>query len=361
MKKHFWLAGLLFFIFSCKKEDTTPNDNFLVPGIEEADQWLIPVGWVRDGGVGRDGIQSIDDPIHITAQQASFLNDDDLILGFKYKETIIAYPQKILNYHEVVNDKIDDFAFSVTYCPLTGTALVYERNIDGQETTFGVSGLLYNSNLIVYDRSSGSLWSQMLLQSVNGSKKASESEFHQLVETTWENWRQWYPGTKVLTVEELQVQPDYDIYPYGDYKTSDQTLFDLPESFSEIPKKERILGIKVGNEVDYMRFGTFGQLNSQQIMEIGGEEVLVFGSEKGNYLMAFFTKTIGGDSIRFRKSLIGTGEGLLFEDTEGNAWDFFGTAVSGDREGEQLAVPTHFMGYAFAWAAFYPDFFNGSN
>ncbi|WP_304237356.1 DUF3179 domain-containing protein [Jiulongibacter sediminis] len=362
MKKSLWLACLMLSALSCKKEETTPNNSISLPSIEEADQWLIPVSEIKDGGVGKDGIKSIDEPIHISAQQASFMNDDDLILGFKYNETVIAYPQKILDYHEIINDKIDDFAFSISYCPLTGSGLLYDRSLDGVETTFGVSGLLYNSNLILYDRGSGSLWSQMLLKSINGSKMTAENGFHQLVETTWGNWRSWYPGTKVLSVEGLEVQPDYDVYPYGDYKTNnDNLLFGVANNLSDIPKKERILGIKVGGEVGYVQFKTFGQLNSQLVREIGGEEVLVFGSEKDNYMLAYLAKTTEGDIIRFRKSLMGTGGGLLFEDTQGNAWDFFGTAVSGDREGEQLVIPTHFMGYAFAWAAFYPDFFTGSN
>ena len=362
MKKLCWPVFAVFLAFSCKKEEPTPDNTILLPTIEEADQWLVPIDQLKDGGVGIDGIKSIDDPVHVTAIQADFMNDDDLILGFKFKETVIAYPQKILDYHEIVNDRIGDFAFSVSYSPLTGTGLLFERTIDGTETTFGVSGILYNSNLLLYDRASGSVWSQMMMKAVNGSKISKENKFHQMIETTWGNWKKWYPGTKVLKVDNLDIQPNYDVYPYGDYKTNNDSLFfGTVSNLTEIPLKERILGIKIGQELSYVQFQDFGVSKSELVREIDGEEVLIFGSEKSNYLMAYQTKTTEGDAIRFRKSLIGTGEGLLFEDTRGNVWDIFGTAVSGDREGEQLVVPEHFMGYAFAWEAFYPEFFNGSD
>ncbi len=356
MKKVSMVLGVLFLAFSCKKDDNTGS--VIVPdGTEPNSEWAIPVEQVRDGGVGRDGIKSIDAPLRVLATQASFLNDDDLVLGVVYNGKPVAYPHKILDYHEIVNDKIDDFAFSISYCPLTGTGVLYDRTIDGKETTFGVSGLLYNSNLILYDRESSSLWSQMLLKSVNGVQLNANAPFYQLIETTFGTWKNWYPGTEVFTVD-LRIAPNYDQYPYGDYKTNnDYLLFSVPIELKTIPNKERVLGVKVGEQVTYYRFRTFGQLNSYVTKEFNGEELLVFGSEKDNYMMAYFTKTTDGEKVSVRESLLGIEEGGLFMDTSGTKWDIFGVAYEGPGKGDQLVIPTNFIGYAFAWAAFYPNDF----
>ena len=97
------------------------------------------------------------------------MSEVELVVGIVIDGHARAYPHKILDWHEIINDKIGNTAFAITYCPLTGTALGWDRTVNGTETTFGVSGLLYNTNLIPYDRLTGSYWSQMLSKSIRGS------------------------------------------------------------------------------------------------------------------------------------------------------------------------------------------------
>ncbi|MFT7421794.1 MAG: hypothetical protein ACI9QN_002725, partial [Arcticibacterium sp.] len=138
----------------------------------------------------------------------------------------------------------------------------------------------------------------------------------------------------------------------------DFLLFSVPTKLKGFPQKERILGIENNGEVLSSRFSTFSEdLSGFLVREIGGEKMFIFGSEKENYMFAYFAKTEMGDVIELAELLMGLEEGGLFLDTEGNKWDIMGRAYKGDRTGQQLKVPVNYIGYAFAWAAFYPDNF----
>ncbi|MEM6806653.1 MAG: DUF3179 domain-containing (seleno)protein, partial [Bacteroidota bacterium] len=143
---------LLPFIFSCREGGS--------------DDWLVPQDEVFDGGPGKDGIPSIDEPRFIDADAANFISENDLVVGYADGNEAKAYPHVILDWHEIVNDETNNFPHAIVYCPLTGSATGWERTIDGKKTTFGVSGLLYNTNIIPYDRETDSNWSQMSLKCV---------------------------------------------------------------------------------------------------------------------------------------------------------------------------------------------------
>ena len=106
--------------------------------------WLIPINEVLDGGPGKDGIPALENPENIGVNDIHFLSDSDLVIGFSSGNQARAYPHKILDWHEIINDEVNGKKLAVTYCPLTGTGIGWKRSIDGQTTTFGVSGLLYN-------------------------------------------------------------------------------------------------------------------------------------------------------------------------------------------------------------------------
>jgi len=351
-----FLVGAIMLLSGCKKDvgpgtatGSTDNDMNV--------EWDIPFKLVKDGGVGKDGIRSVDAPVVVDRNSATFLKDDELILGLKYGNTVIAYPHKILDYHEIVNHGIADFNYAISYCPLTGTGVLYNRKINGKLTTFGVSGLLFNSNLILYDRASDSMWPQMMLKSVQGEHRGVENEFHQLIETTWGTWKKWFPNSKVMSVSE-NLGKNYDRYPYGDYKTNNAyLLFSVPAKLKTIPQKERILGIRNNGEVIYTRFSNFSESNPFTVKSIGEDKVYVFGSEKDNYMFAYFGKTTTGTVINISEVLLGKEVEALFKDTEGNKWNIMGEAIEGKRKGQKLKIPENYIGYAFAWGAFYPDFF----
>ena len=342
--------------FACRKDqDTLPVSTDDFPLVDSL--WTVGISDIKDGNVGKNGIKAIDEPEFVGAASADFITDEELVLGIYYKGKARAYPVKILNYHEVVNDQMEDFAFTISYSVLTGTGVIFPAQLDTLDATFSVSGLLYKSNLLLYDRSSESVWSQMLREAVSGPASGAKASFYPLFQTSWKTWKAWFPDTQIMSPSAL-VMPDYDVYPYGNYDVNnDSLLFGVTSRLQLIPNKERILGIQTNGNGSYMRSRIFGQLNSYVTQDVGGQEVLVFGSEKDNYMMAYYTETEEGAEITIKSSLVGQEKGGLFTDTEGNKWDINGKAYEGPKKGAQLKIPVNYVGYAFAWAAFYPDFF----
>ena len=168
---------------------------------------------VADGGVGQDGIPSIDDPVFEPADEVgNRIDDGDPVYGVAHDGEAKVYPQSILVHHEIVNDEVGGESVAVTYCPLTGTAMGYLRN--GVE--FGVSGLLLNSNLIMYDREDESHWPQMLATAITGPLEGASLVEVPVRWATWEAWRDAYPDSLVLT-EDTGYARDYGNDPYGTY------------------------------------------------------------------------------------------------------------------------------------------------
>jgi len=166
-----------------------------------------------DGGPGKDGIPSIDDPSFDDAAAGDeMLNPGDPVFGIELDGEAKAYSQHILVSHEIVNDTVGGTNIAATYCPLTGTAIGFERA--GVE--FGVSGMLVNNNLIMYDRATDSWWPQILGTGVLGELTSKSLQEQRLVWTTWERWRDTHPDTKVLT-EDTGFARNYDRDPYGSY------------------------------------------------------------------------------------------------------------------------------------------------
>ena len=185
---------------------TTERNLPLPDELSEMDQWT-------EQGAPKDAIPVIDDPEFMDAADGdAHLDPGDPIIGMVHDGEPRAYPQNILVWHEIVNDVIGGDAISVTYCPLTGTAQAFARG----NTTFGVSGLLLNSNLIMYDRASDTYWPQMLAVGLAGEHVGAELVEFNVVWTDWEDWRTNYPETDVLT-EETGYARDYQRDPYGSF------------------------------------------------------------------------------------------------------------------------------------------------
>ncbi len=339
------IISLIF--VSCSRDDLSSNNG--------SSEWDIPEDEVLDGGPGKDGIPALTMPPFIPASEADYLSDDDLVLGYKDGSTIRAYPHPILDWHEIVNDKVNDFAFAVHYCPLTGTGMGWNRTINGTETTFGVSGLLYNSNLILYDRETDSNWSQIMLRSVQGELRGTEAETFQLVETTWSTWKAMYPQTVVLSTE-TGYNRQYDRYPYGDYRTNhSRFLFPFSPVDNRLDAKEMVHGVIRHDQAKAYRLETFtGGLKVIED-EFLGSRIVIAGHKEKNYIVSFKRTLPDNTVLSFNPSLSGSPASEIMTDNEGNTWNVFGEAVSGPRQGQHLSPTTSFMGFWFAWGAFYPD------
>ncbi len=237
-----WILYPFFFIIISYllSEHSFSNDNgFDLTGS------LIPADQIHHGGPPRDGIPSIDKPHFVKAKNVSFLKPNDRILGLVYKGIARAYPIKILNYHEIVNDNIQQQAIIISYCPLCGSGMAFKTKMNHKDNTFGVSGLLYNSDMLLYDRESESLWSQILSKAISGKMKGTQLDSLVLQNTTWKNWLERNPTTDVLSTD-TGYRRDYSQHPYGQYDINQAIYFPVKYSSARFHPKERVFGITIG-------------------------------------------------------------------------------------------------------------------
>ena len=149
----------------------------------------IPLEEILSGGPPKDGIPALMDPKFLSANEVDFLSPQDRVLGIQGTQQAKAYPITILNWHEIVNDTLDGTPVVITYCPLCGTGMGFLRTVGPHPLTFGVSGLLYQSDVLMYDHQTESLWSQIAMQAVTGKSLGQHLEPIFLEHTTWSAWR----------------------------------------------------------------------------------------------------------------------------------------------------------------------------
>lgn len=198
---------------------------------------------VFQGCSHRDCIPSIDEPVFIATGEYSLIDDDEIVLSIDLDGLVRAYPTRILDRHEIVNDRFGDLAVAVTYCPLCGSGLAFMSNVNGQATELGVSGLLHNNDLIMYDRQTKSLWQQITGTSIAGPSRGVTLQSIPVTMVTWGEWREAHPGGEVL-MPPLPDQ-DYSKEPYGDYANSDRILFPIGVMDARLHVKKVIYGIDV--------------------------------------------------------------------------------------------------------------------
>lgn len=183
----------------------------------------VPVDEILAGGPPRDGIPALDHPERLPAADAPW-DDDEMVIGIAFDGHAAAYPIAILVWHELVNDTLGGRPILVSYCPLCGTAMVFDRRIGGRERLFGVSGLLYRSDLLLYDRETESLWSQISSEAVTGPALGSRLTLLRSQLVPWGDWKAAHPGSTVLSRKTGHAR-SYGRSPYGGYATSTELYF----------------------------------------------------------------------------------------------------------------------------------------
>lgn len=344
---HVFILLLLSACTSVVQDNQSPNSN---NNKEEDADWLIPSDQVYVGA-GRDGIPSIDDPSFVKTSEADFLDSDDLVLGLKIGNQIKAYPHLILDYHEVVNDKISDTSVSVTYCPLTGSGIAWNRVINGEETTFGVSGLIHKNNLIAYDRNSNSYWSQMMVQSIKGPEMGATPETYHLIEMKWSSWKEAFPNSEVLSGVS-GFESNYQTPPYGNYPNDNESiLFPIEREDDRLERKTYGHGIFYNSSLQVIPIEGFSEQGDIVNINVNGEEIIVIGNSEHKIAVSFYRKLSDGTLLNLQPV---PGEfPVIMKDDEGSKWNVFGEAVSGPRKGVELNPVPSYNAYWFAWADFY--------
>lgn len=218
---------------------------------------LVPREQILQGGPPRDGIPALTSPEAVSAEQATFLRPDDIVVGVETGGEARAYPLRILMWHEAANDVLGDTPIAVTYCPLCNSAMVFDRRVDGRTLEFGVSGLLYQSNVLLYDRrASGgteSLWNQIQMRAVTGpaAKAGRALKLLPSTMTRWSDWRARHPRTTVLSPR-TGFARNYANSPYGPYFASDELMFPVDKkqrrSVERLKNKDPMVLVTIGGE-----------------------------------------------------------------------------------------------------------------
>lgn len=257
----------------------------------------------------KDCIPSIDDPIFESVDAADeWLEEPDTVFVLKTGGEVRAYPQKILNWHEIVNDEIGGNPVAVTFCPLCGSGLAFDRSFEGEILEFGVSGKLHNNDLVMYDRNTNTLWQQITGEALVGKHFGKVLKQISMGTQTWESFKKDNPNAVVLS-RETGYSRNYNQYPYGSYETDKSVNFPIEGGVDmTLHPKEVVFGIVVGQEAKAYR---------QKTLE----------SEKN------ITDTVGGVSVNISYN-------------NGNV------SVRSTKTGDEISVTRLFW---FAWKAFRPE------
>ena len=224
--------------------------------------WTINANNVFSGAT-KDGIPSIDNPKFIVANPTKSddviqsLDDEDLVIVTFLENSTKVFPVNILNYHEIVNFSEDGRDYVLSYCPLTGTGGFWDKTSSEFSGRFGVSGLLYNNNLILYDQATNSYWSQIKQQAVYGELIGTSPTILPHYEMTYGAAKQMSLEMHIMS-EDTGVDRPYNVYPYGDYRTNDgQIGFPLEFKDDRLPAKERVMAVIINNSAKIYRYSDF--------------------------------------------------------------------------------------------------------
>jgi len=315
---------------------------------------------IVDGGPPKDGIPAIDRPRFVPASEGFFLDDRDVVFGIVHAGEARAYPQLVLVWHEIVNDRFPDGPLSVTYCPLTGSVVGFRGTApDGRPYTFGTSGDLVNSNLLMYDRQTDNRWPQILGQALLEPMKGEALEEVPLDWTTWGRWRAAHPDTVVLSTDTGYARA-YGQDPYGSYTppsgyyVSDHPFFPVIREDDRFPAKEVFVGVKLESRLGDPRLAVRKSLLRERraiASRMGDEPVVLLHDPALDVGRAYLARADDRE-LRFRP---GDGPGEFREARTGSVFDALGRGVRGPLAGLALERLVSFDVMWFAWAAFYPE------
>ncbi len=315
----------------------------------------------------RDLIVPLDEPTFETVDEASqWLESREPVALVQFNDDARVYPLRILTWHEVVNDEVDGEPIAVTYCPLCNSAVAFKRTVNGQVLRFGTSGLLRNSDLVMWDRQTESLWQQITGEGIVGELAGTQLEFVPMGIVSWEDVQDRFPDAKVLSRDTGFAAP-YGQNPYFGYDQGllGTFLFD-GEIDGRFPAFERVVGVRVGETTRAYPFSALSEKRAANDV-VAGEPVLVVwgasdtasalddrdiaeGRSVGTGLA--YLRTVDGQVLTFEA---GDREDTFVDAETGTTWDLFGIALSGPLEGQRLTTAVHTNELWFAWAAFNPD------
>ncbi len=319
----------------------------------KAENMRIRLEEVTWGGVRVDGIPSLDNPALITANEASYMVDDDLVFGVEINGDARAYPLRIMGWHEMFNDVIGGKPVALAYCTLCGAGVLYETTVPGFDAplVFGSSGFLYRSNKLMFDRATDSLWNQFTGKPVAGPLVNSGIELKTLpvTITTWAKWRAKHADTRVLALQTGHSRDYSSGAVYREYFASSELMFPSLGGGRNLQQKDYVFGLRLpGGAKAYPleKFRTKPVINDR----VGFQDVVLVGETDSRTVRAY-----GSGGMRFS----GSGETLTASD--GSLWRVEEEGLIGANGQRLPRLPGH-ISYWFGWQSFVggsSEFFEG--
>ena len=324
-------------------------------------------------GQSPDGIPSLDDPQFLSVQSAdAWLEDQEPVVVLDIEGDVRAYSVQILIWHEIVNDVVGGVPVAVTYCPLCNSATTFVREVYGEETTFGTSGLLYGSALVMYDRTTESLWTHFDGRAVAGMRTRAQLEQLASPLLAWSDLKTAHPNAHVLS-RETGWPRAYGYTPYANYDDpgGEPLSFFSGQVDDRLPHKARVVGVAIeglSKAWSWNRLATGGASATNGF--VGDNPVVILWKEGQSSALDAYRLSDGRDvgSVAAFNPIV-DGRRLTFDASDdgfvdretGTTWDVRGTAAAGPLAGRRLIPIVHLDTFWFAWSSYNPltDLVNG--
>lgn len=314
-------------------------------------------------GIVPDEIPPVDEPRVERALDVDWLDDDEPVVALSIDGEHRAYPVQILVWHEIVNDTLADVPIAVTYCPLCNSAVTLGRQIERRLVTFGVSGFLYRSALVLYDRQTESLWTQFDREAVAGRLTGTSLRSYPVAMVSWLDFRRSHGRHGTVLSRDTGFERDYGTSRYTGYDGVGEAGLPAADGSTSLAAKARVVGIDTADtglavpidvlrgehvvhvEVDrrpvvvWWRSGLASALDAERVAD--GRDVGATG---------VFDAAVEGRQLTFRAD----GEGFVDDQTH-SRWDVLGRATAGPMTGRRLSPVAHLDTFWFAWLKHRPD------
>ncbi|MBA2440268.1 MAG: DUF3179 domain-containing protein [Thermoleophilaceae bacterium] len=324
----------------------------------------VPLSEFQSGGPKRDAIPPIDGPKTVSPEQAEqFLDDREPVLVARQRGAVRAYPIQILIWHEIVNDELGGRAIAVTYCPLCNSSVVFDRRVGARALTFGTTGNLRMSDLVMWDRQTESWWQQLSGEAVAGELSGKRLEVLPSQTLSWADFRRSYPHGDVLS-RDTGFERDYGANPYEGYDERDSRPFLFNgKTDDRLPPKEYVAAVFVDETkplvVPFSRLVRESAVNAASGATplvvlykrgvVSPLDAAAISRSKDVGTSAAFDRRVGRRTLEFQAR-----DGGYVDRQTGSRWDITGQAVAGPLEGKRLRPLRHDQQFWFALAAFLP-------
>ncbi len=299
------------------------------PVMKNGTNFFVPPDELYGNGLGKDGVPAINMPVYVSMATADEVLDDTVAgIDVEVNGQHRFYSFQILNWHQIVNDKFGGRELLVSYSPLCGSAVVYDRVVeDGIARTFGDNGQVYNNCPVFYDSASTSLWDQASGALVAGHDHATSLQRYPSAVMTWDAWKKAYPNGEVLSTE-TGYSRDYRRHPYGNYENNNSLFFPTNKTDTRLANKELVYDLVIENE----HVGATAKFLSfvEGPNYVTGSTSYVALVNEDN-LIKVFNSTVDGQILNFKR------EGNVITDLETSSrWTTDGLSIQGELKGTQL-------------------------